>query len=201
MLQQALRGEERFGLAAYSSMPDFLPSWQKEPLPAIKLVASAPGIGGQYFRVFWLDVDVYVNLMTKAQQWAVEPFYTIRSELPAGRSGHRKGLLTSLMEPTMTNLFEVLGREEAQDECARAAVAMTRYRLDHGKLPSRLYELVPKYLEAIPADPFNGQPVRLVVKKDQWIIYSVGPDGVDDAGVEYNTSGKGDVIFTLTMPK
>jgi hypothetical protein len=75
---------------------------------------------------------------------------------------------------------------------------MTRFRLDHGKLPSGLDELVPKYLESIPADPFDGKPLRLAVKEDRRIIYSVGPDGVDDGGVDiHGKEGKGDVIFTL----
>jgi hypothetical protein len=76
---------------------------------------------------------------------------------------------------------------------------MTRFRLDHGTLPSHLDELVPAYLDAVPLDPFDGHPLRLAVKNDHRIIYSVGPDLVDDGGVDM-VQGKGDVTFTLKPP-
>jgi hypothetical protein len=85
---------------------------------------------------------------------------------------------------------------EARDECARTAVAMTRYRLDHRSSPARLNDLVPAYLDAVPTDPFDGHPLRLSIRNDRCVIYSVGPDRVDDGGVEM-VNGKGDVIFTL----
>jgi hypothetical protein len=94
-----------------------------------------------------------------------------------------------------TSLTEA--RVEATDACARAAVAMTRYRLDHDKLPTRLSDLVPAYLNAIPTDPFNGKPLRLVIRNNQWIVYSVGSDGVDNGGVSFEKVKNGDVIFTL----
>ncbi len=82
---------------------------------------------------------------------------------------------------------------------AQAAVAMTRFRLDHGTLPSHLDDLVPAYLEAVPIDPFDGHPLRLAIKNNQWIIYSIGPDGVDDGGIEM-VHGKGDVTFRVALP-
>ena len=91
----------------------------------------------------------------------------------------------------------VEARTEAGDACARVAVAMTRYRLDHGKLPTRLSDVVPAYLNAIPTDPFDGKPLRLVMRNNQWIIYSVGPDGVDNGGVSFEKTKNGDVTFTL----
>jgi hypothetical protein len=51
-------------------------------------------------------------------------------------------------------------------------------------------------LVEIPLDPFNGKPLRLAIKNNQWIIYSVGPDQIDNGGVDIE-HGKGDVIFTL----
>jgi hypothetical protein len=92
--------------------------------------------------------------------------------------------------------FKSLAMIDAELACALTGVAMTRFRLDHGAMPSRLDDLVPAYLDAIPTDPFNGGPIRLAVKPDRWIVYSVGPDGVDDGGAGY-IAGKGDITFTL----
>jgi hypothetical protein len=107
-------------------------------------------------------------------------------------------LFTSILVPSLTRTFNTLARVEAMDACARAAVAMTRYGLDHGTLPSHLDELVPAYLDEVPIDPFDGRPLRLTIKSDRWIVYSIGPDLVDDGGVDM-VNGKGDVIFTLKL--
>jgi hypothetical protein len=194
MLQQALRGEERFGLMMYGNMPQTMTAWQKRAL----LNISLPSAGAMFFRVFYLDVDAYVELMDKAQAWAVRPFHQIRRELPGDHTIVRQGVIVSLIAPSLSPLFEATGRVEAKEACARVAVAMTRFRLDHGAFPNRLAELVPQYLVSIPTDPFSGKPLRLAVKKDHRIVYSLGPDGVDDRGVDiHGKDERGDVVFTL----
>ncbi len=62
------------------------------------------------------------------------------------------------------------------------ALAASRYRLAHGRLPDRIEDLVPEYLPAVPRDPFDGLPLRYRRTDEGAIIYSVGPDGVDNGG-------------------
>ena len=50
-------------------------------------------------------------------------------------------------------------------------------------LPDSLSALVPKYIEAIPRDPFDGEPMRY--SKEHGIVYSVGNDFVDNGGSEH----------------
>ena len=38
------------------------------------------------------------------------------------------------------------------------AVALRRFRLDHGTYPDALSALVPAYVARVPIDPFTGQP-------------------------------------------
>jgi len=49
-------------------------------------------------------------------------------------------------------LFRVRG------QLARSAIALRRYRADHGGYPGDLEALVPDYLDAVPIDPFSGAP-------------------------------------------
>ena len=65
---------------------------------------------------------------------------------------------------------------------AEVAVALTNYRVEAGHYPDSLDELVPKYLPSVPADPFDGKPMRYVLNDGQATIYSVGDDRVDDRG-------------------
>jgi len=77
----------------------------------------------------------------------------------------------------------VLDRK-CEDECVVAAtrilVACNAYRKEEGKLPADLQALVPKYLPAIPTDPYDGKPFRYVPAKA--IVYSVGKDLKDSGG-------------------
>jgi hypothetical protein len=79
---------------------------------------------------------------------------------------------------TATTFHTTLG----QLRCASAAVAAERYRLEHGRWADTLDQLVPRYLQGVPTDPFDGRPLRLRRLGDGIAIYSVGPDRRDDGG-------------------
>ncbi len=67
---------------------------------------------------------------------------------------------------------------------AHTALAVERYRLANaGKLPGVLGELVPRFLSSMPLDPFDDRPLRYKRTDHGYLIYSVGPDGVDNGGV------------------
>lgn len=73
-------------------------------------------------------------------------------------------------------------RSTAQMACARTAIAAERFRLNTGRLPNSPDELVPDYLDEWPTDPFDGQPMRLMVTDDGIVIYSVDDNVTDDGG-------------------
>jgi hypothetical protein len=66
--------------------------------------------------------------------------------------------------------------------CAVAALAAERFRLANNRWPESLEELTPKYLKAVPIDPFSGQPLRFVRKDEALIVYSVGEKQRSDGG-------------------
>jgi hypothetical protein len=77
---------------------------------------------------------------------------------------------------------------------ALAAVAVERYRLDHGRWPDTLNALVPEYLAAVPTDPQDGKPLRYKRRREGIVVYWVGSDGIDDGGkfdrtAKYYTKG------------
>jgi hypothetical protein len=207
--QESMRGEERYGLRLMGNMG----SWVMKPVNGqmtevqdtglLSSAGSGSGLGGAYFRVFYLDADAYVDLYEQIQGFAVQPYFQVRdplAEMTNAKTPH--GVFTSILVPSLAKSLETLAKVEAGEACARAGVAMTQYRLDHGAYPGRLEELVPAYLEEVPVDPFDGHPIRLAIRDGQLIIYSIGSDGVDDGGVDIDPiTGKGDVIFTLKPPR
>jgi hypothetical protein len=95
---------------------------------------------------------------------------------------------------------------------AAVALALRLYAAEHGgETPATLGELVPRYLKAVPADPFaaDGRPLRYV-RGEQTVVYSVSEDGVDDGGDAAMPAGQRerdpvwtprDAVFPLTGRK
>lgn len=63
-----------------------------------------------------------------------------------------------------------------------AELALRRWRVEQGHPPTRLEDLVPKYLGKVPEDPFSGRPLIYRPQGTNWLLYSIGPDGVDNGG-------------------
>jgi hypothetical protein len=101
--------------------------------------------------------------------------------------------------PGVTKLAGGVRRRQAQLRSAIASVALERYRQAHGGWPDSLAALVPKYLASVPADPYDGAPLRFRRLGDHVVVYSPGPDGQDDGGnIEKNSGAAGtDIGFRL----
>jgi general secretion pathway protein G len=71
------------------------------------------------------------------------------------------------------------GAAQAHADFARISEALAAYRADHPSLPEEgdLSFLVPKYLPAVPVDPF-GNPYGYASNGDRPFLQSYGRDGV-----------------------
>lgn len=67
-----------------------------------------------------------------------------------------------------------------QLEATRLRLAALEYKRDNKQLPPALAALVPEYITAVPADPFDGKPIRYDPARG--LIWSVGIDLKDDGG-------------------
>ena len=163
---------------------------------------------GTLLRVFVLSagLDSYMQQMDEYQTLARQPYYDAKARLDAiaadSETIKRQGYFQSVFMPTISRPFRGCAKAEAGDACAQVGIAATRYRLDHGSLPARLADLVPNYIDAVPLDPFDGNPLRLTTKGGQWTVYSISVDGRDDGGTPEAYDQKtrdyvGDITFTL----
>jgi hypothetical protein len=88
---------------------------------------------------------------------------------------------------------------------AVTAIALKRHELRHGTFPQTLTSLVPEFLEAVPIDPMDGQPLRYRREEDGgFLLYSVGLDGIDQGGnptVTGITPNIGPAPMDLVWPK
>jgi hypothetical protein len=110
----------------------------------------------------------------------------------------------SLAQMTLPSLIAASRREYralADRRAAAVALALRLYSADHaGQLPQSLSELSPKYLPAVPLDPFSGKGLELAWKKTPSpLIYSVGENGLDD-GADETKALNGEVYLRWNSP-
>ncbi len=80
-------------------------------------------------------------------------------------------------------VFTGFHRHQALLSSAVVALAAERYRRQQGRWPESLAVLEQaKLLREIPVDPFSGKPLLLRRLGDGLVVYSVGPDGMDNGG-------------------
>ena len=105
--------------------------------------------------------------------------------------------LVSEMDPESFRLLGPLVRDlptyerqfttpEATVLCTIAALAAERYRRDHGEWPDSLEALAPDYLDAVPADPADGRPLRYQRFAEGVVVYSLCRDRL---GTQYDPNG------------
>jgi len=94
--------------------------------------------------------------------------------------------------PASKNFLQRKASADVSIQATRTLMALRAYQLTHGKLPDDLSALIPEFLDKVPVDDFNGQPLHYSAAGK--IIYSVGKnlkdDGGDDRGQEESNSAE-----------
>ena len=93
-------------------------------------------------------------------------------------------IYTKLVMPLFNRAAISHYRGLADRRAAAVLLAIRLYEVDHGTTPMKLDQLVPKYLPAVPIDPFapDGHVLRYVATPGAEAVYSVGENGRDDGG-------------------
>ncbi len=119
---------------------------------------------------------------------------------PRKALGHITGtLLSSGMfgGSSCRNIRGVFDHATLRHDMTDISLAVLQYRLEHGAYPSRLGELIPKYVREIPDDPWAppGSPGKLRYRRtaNGFVVYSIYEDGIDDNGQQLQPSGLGDL--------
>lgn len=97
-----------------------------------------------------------------------------------------------VLAPALGRIAELDLRCRVDLDLARTALAIERYRLATGTLPDDLKALVPDYLEKVPIDLQDGQPLRYQRTEPGYRLYSVFEDGQDHGGKSRDEVNRGD---------
>lgn len=91
-------------------------------------------------------------------------------------------VLLKMLFPAFQAVRAASLRLQGQRDGAVAGLAAMRFQREHGRWPKAWDELVGSYLDEVPLDPMDHQPLRFKHQDTSFFIYSVGVDLKDDAG-------------------
>ena len=141
--------------------------------------------------LFYRDREIEFRNAVKAPTWAaMKQLPSVTNYVPfQSNSRSRAQSLMNLRELTLSFQRQgtgFLGRAAEAESHRRlivAALALERYRGQHGSYPNALASLAPEFLKTVPVDFMDGQPLRYRLNDDgHFLLYSVGLDCVDNGG-------------------
>jgi len=89
--------------------------------------------------------------------------------------------------PVMEDSRFLTARNESANLLLLGVLALRSFQLEHSTYPTNLSELVPAYLKQVPVDPFaSGEPLRYRRTGSTYVLWSIGPDGVNNNGRAIN---------------
>ena len=200
---RAVNGEEAFGLAVFADFAD-----GRENIHAFgRLSSSATPTFGEghplafladplmaIYRIFFLPADLagYRDRFRKLRSTAArsvdqrQGWPEMKRDIDAIDTDPRRGpdgALARLLVPATEAVFRAQSHAVARHRAAEVLLAATRERLATGTLPAAIESLVPARLPSVPRDPFTTDaPLHLKVTPEEFLVWSVGPDGEDDGG-------------------
>jgi len=158
------------------------------------------------------DLDANRRLPTRAQQLAARDRFdrvlargssSIRPSTVVAIAGscsrpYRSTLVADIIEanlfPALTAADDAMARCRALATLTRTAAALAAWRADQPAgvppYPEHLDALVPRYLPAVPIDPFTDKPLIHERRGDGYLLASVGRNGVYDGGDDMS----GDIV-------
>lgn len=153
-----------------------------------------------YFMKDWIDASRQPFPQALQQVKSVED--RLKAQVGSGNVLDKvRYTVTFLMLPAVGAANQAHARQQAQRDLLLAAIAAERFRQETGAWPTQLSELTPKYLSAVPSDPFDGKPLRMWLEGDEIAIYSVGADGKDDLGTSNGERPEPDQVVRIKALK
>lgn len=178
-------------------------------------VGGAPGSVSRWFTrpMIQLDLAWTIGRLNAVVDAAHAESYPDAIENLAGYPAHKTPYarmahaVSAILLPSHREAFEWHFHLIALRRMAAIALALRLYELDHGHRPASLNALVPDYLPSVPLDPFSasGRTIGYLPDADPPRLYSIGPGGSDEQGMNTENSGgnsaggdQSDVVFFLT---
>jgi len=105
-------------------------------------------------------------------------------------------VLALMLFPAISKSVMKFASIQTYADLARVACALERYWLAHGAYPETLDGLAPKFIDRLPHDIINGQPLHYRrTDGGKFLLYSVGWNETDDGGTTSDKMDQDDWIW------
>lgn len=155
------------------------------------------------------DQIVYLQLMgeliaaagksSQAAELAAAKVETQLQQLAGSGGSKFTHPLTVMLMPALSAFLDAIRRNEAGRDVTRSAVAVERFRIAHGRLPETLDALAPTFMKSAPIDPHSGAPLNYRIDASEYVVYSLGKDGIDQNGKSEPPSEGDDVAARVRI--
>ena len=157
------------------------------------LASAMPKLGREDARLVLAELErLDAGRVTWAEVRQNERYFCLH-----GNGGHFNPLMGAIVwwqtRQAMEGAEMKHKRIMAHERLLAAELALRSYQSEQGHPPARLDELVTNYLSRVPQDPFSGKSMIYRPQSTNWLLYSVGEDGVDDRGKSVGPSVSGTV--------
>ena len=115
-----------------------------------------------------------------------------------------ENILLREIAPAVARINVINYQNKAEIEASLIIVAIVRYKQERGDYPKNLEDLFAEgFIKELPIDPFSDKPFVYKNTGDDFILYSVGEDFIDNDGEIYRDDrgrvrmwpNTGDVVF------
>ena len=142
----------------------------------LRTLSSKPNI----MSIIWSKQAVirsYAKYMDSMIAQSALPFSQSRLPLPSPRDPWN-----AMWGPIYERAKFPFWRNDTEDSLLLTTLALRAYFRDHNAYPNSLNNLIPTYLKSIPVDPLGTGPFKYRTTGKSYLLYSIGPDGVDNGG-------------------
>ncbi|MBN1848941.1 MAG: hypothetical protein JW932_10185 [Deltaproteobacteria bacterium] len=159
------------------------PRWDSSTLPTT-MRSELPTI---WWRVFILPSEIRAakDIITREMTKPVESYKALEEHLnaiyDAAESG-KMSIFTGISAPSYGAYVSRAMSRDAMKGLYDLALALTSYQTITGRYPNHLEDLVPKYIDRIPVDPFDDTPLKMKSISGGLDLYSIGPEQKTDSG-------------------
>jgi hypothetical protein len=187
-MQRSLRGERAFSIATLDAMKQD----RKEMLETGEGGLQAGAL--RYMPSGWFyQNELNIARMFQESLQAFDPArrtvdLTLANQTTGAfdmrlRGKHPYTLFASMLFPAINKTVAKTARSQATLSLAVTACALERYRMDSGKYPEAIENLVPRFIDKLPLDPVNGEALHYRRQSDgRFLLYAVGLNRREDDG-------------------
>jgi hypothetical protein len=148
-------------------------------------VAAGTAISRREAVAFYDRIMADTVLMLRAPRWQRDPMASPDLKLVSRTEGLVNAVRywpARMLVPALGHMARTADLQRATIDSTLIAIALELHRREHSAYPATLAELSPRLLPIVPLDLLDGKPLRYRLIAGRPVVYSVGPDLVDDDG-------------------